>query len=256
MDDIKDLLDVVEKIRRECPWDRKQTHESLKKYLLEETYELMDAIDGGDDKRLLEELGDVLLQVLLHSQIASERKAFSFKDVAVHLKNKLIERHPHVFGKAPAEEVLKSWEERKAENRDSILDGIPKSMPALMRSQKLQDRASLAGFDFENTDQAFEKLQEEIQELKEAIQAGDRENIQHELGDILTAVVELCRLLEVDAEIALQKANDRFERRFRYMEQKAKKMGRDLRSMSLKEMDSLWLEAKKLSKDETFDSGG
>lgn len=251
MDEIKALLEVVERIRKECPWDRSQTHESLKKYLIEETYELLDAIDKKDDKALLEELGDVLLQVLMHSQIAKERGAFTFYHVAKHLKEKLVERHPHVFGCEPAQEVLKRWEEKKVKNRESVLDGIPRNMPALMRSQKLQDRASLVGFDFENTDQALEKLQEEIQELKEALKEGNRENIEHEIGDVLTAVVELCRLLKLDAEMVLQKANDRFERRFRYMEEKAKQMGRELKSMSLEEMDTLWLEAKKFDKDES-----
>lgn len=255
MDEIKTLLEVVEKIRRECPWDRSQTHESLKKYLIEETYELLDAIDKKDDKALLEELGDVFLQVLMHSQIANERGSFTFYHVVKHLKEKLVERHPHVFGCEPAHEVLKKWEEEKIKTRESVLDGIPKNMPALMRSQKLQDRASLVGFDFENLDQVLNKLEEEINELKMAIKDGEKKHIQHEIGDVLTALVELCRFLKLDAETALQKANDRFERRFRYMEEKAKQMGRELKSMNLEEMDTLWLEAKKFDEDETPDSG-
>lgn len=254
MDELKSLLEVVAKIRKNCPWDRRQTHESLKRYLLEEAYELLEAIDKKDDKLLLEELGDMLLQVLMHAQIAKEREAFDIQDIARQLRQKLIDRHPHVFGCEPAEDVLKKWEERKAKDRESILDGVPKSMPALMRSQKLQDRASLVGFDFENIQQVFDKMQEEIQELKEAIKEGDKDNIQHEIGDVLTAVVELSRFLKVDAELALQKANDRFERRFRYMERKAKEMGIELKDMSLKEMDGLWLEAKRFDKDEAFDS--
>ncbi len=254
MDELKSLLEVVAKIRKNCPWDRRQTHESLKRYLLEEAYELLEAIDKKDDKLLLEELGDMLLQVLMHAQIAKEREAFDIQDIARQLRQKLIDRHPHVFGCEPAEDVLKKWEERKAKDRESILDGVPKSMPALMRSQKLQDRASLVGFDFENIQQVFDKMQEEIQELKEAIKEGNKDNIQHEIGDVLTAVVELSRFLKVDAELALQKANDRFERRFRYMERKAKEMGIELKDMSLKEMDGLWLEAKRFDKDEAFDS--
>ncbi|WP_340695166.1 nucleoside triphosphate pyrophosphohydrolase [Hydrogenobacter thermophilus] len=254
MDELKSLLEVVAKIRKDCPWDRRQTHESLKRYLLEEAYELLEAIDKKDDKLLLEELGDMLLQVLMHAQIAKERKAFDIQDVARQLRQKLIDRHPHVFGCEPAEDILKKWEERKAKDRESILDGVPKIMPALMRSQKLQDRASLVGFDFENLQQVFDKIQEEIQELKEAIKEGNKDNIQHEIGDVLTAVVELSRFLKVDAELALQKANDRFERRFRYMEKKAKEMGIELKDMSLKEMDDLWLEAKRFDKDEAFDS--
>jgi tetrapyrrole methylase family protein/MazG family protein len=203
----------------------------------------------------LEELGDVFLQVLMHSQIAKERGSFTFYHVAKHLEEKLIDRHPHVFGNKPAHEVLKRWEEEKIKTRESVLDGVPKHMPALMRSQKLQDRASLVGFDFENLDQVLNKLEEEIEELKMAIKEGEKKHIQHEIGDVLTAVVELCRFLKLDAETVLQKANDRFERRFRYMEEKAKQMGKALKSMSLQEMDILWLEAKKFDEDETPNSG-
>jgi tetrapyrrole methylase family protein/MazG family protein len=140
--------------------------------------------------------------------------------------------------------VLKRWEEKKAKDRESVLDGVPRSLPALMRSQKLQDRASLVGFDFERIEQVFEKIAEELEELKEAIQRGDKRDVEHEVGDLLTAVVELARFLKVDAEECLQKANDRFEKRFRYMEKRAKEMGRELKDMTLEEMDRLWLEAK------------
>ncbi|HCO39803.1 MAG TPA: nucleoside triphosphate pyrophosphohydrolase, partial [Aquificaceae bacterium] len=210
----------------------------------EEAYELLDAIDSKDDKKLKEELGDLLLQVVFHSQIAKERGAFDIWDVIRELNKKLIERHPHVFGCESPEEVLKNWEERKLKERESVLDGVPKSLPALMRSQKLQDRASLVGFDFERPEQALEKLLEEIEELKGAMALKDRRELEHELGDILTAVVELGRLLGLDAELCLQKANDRFEKRFRYMEKRAKELGRNLKDMSLEEMDRLWMEAK------------
>ena len=238
------LVKVMEELREKCPWDRKQTHESLKKYLLEETYEVMDAIDSGDSQKLKEELGDILLQPLFHSQIAKERGEFDIYEVIRLLTDKLIERHPHVFGDADAEEVLKNWDKNKIESRETIFEGIPKHMPALLRSQKLQDRASKVGFDFENIDQVFGKLTEEIEELKDAIDRGDNKNIEHEIGDILTAVVELARFLGVNAEIALQKANDRFIRRFSYIEKKAKERGINLEDMSLEEMDRLWMEAK------------
>ena len=244
MDAFDELLKIMEKLRQKCPWDRKQTHESLKKYLLEETYELLDAIDSGKDEKLKEELGDLLLQVVFHAQIAKERSAFDIWDVIEGLNKKLVERHPHVFGCESPEEVLKNWEERKLKERNSVLDGVPRSMPALARSQKLQDRASLVGFDFQNIDQVFLKLEEEIQELKEALKTKDKRALEHELGDILTAVVELARFLGLDAELCLQKANDRFERRFRYMEEKAREMGKNLKDMSLEEMDRLWLDAK------------
>ncbi|MEJ5339705.1 MAG: nucleoside triphosphate pyrophosphohydrolase [Aquificaceae bacterium] len=238
------LLNIMEELRSKCPWDRSQTHQSLKKYLVEEAYELLDAIDSGDDKKLKEELGDLLLQVVFHSQIAKERSAFDIKDVIEGLSKKLVDRHPHVFGCESPEEVLRNWEERKLRERESVLDGVPRNLPALMRSQKLQDRASLVGFDFERPEQVIEKLMEELQELKEAMALGDRRELEHELGDLLTAVVELGRLLGLDAELCLQKANDRFEKRFRYMERRAREMGRELKDMTLQEMDVLWLESK------------
>ncbi len=244
MQPFEELLKIMEELRAKCPWDKSQTHESLKKYLIEEAYELLDAIDSKDDKKLKEELGDLLLQVVFHSKIAKERGAFDIWDVIRELNKKLIERHPHVFGCESPEEVLKNWEERKLKERESVLDGVPKSLPALMRSQKLQDRASLVGFDFERPEQALEKLLEEIEELKGAMALKDRRELEHELGDILTAVVELGRLLGLDAELCLQKANDRFEKRFRYMEKRAKELGRNLKDMSLEEMDRLWMEAK------------
>lgn len=239
------LLKIMEELRSRCPWDRSQTHESLKKYLIEESYELLDAIDADDDDRMREELGDLLLQVVFHSQIAKERSAFDIEDVIEGLSKKLIDRHPHVFGCESPEEVLRNWEERKLRERESMLDGVPRSLPSLMRSRKLQDRASLVGFDFERPEQVMEKLLEELGELKSAMEQGDRRGLEHELGDLLTAVVELGRLLGLDAELCLQKANDRFERRFRYMEKRARELGRDLRDMTLQEMDALWLEAKR-----------
>ena len=240
----EDLIKVMEELRKKCPWDREQTHESLKKYLIEEAYEVIDAIDSKDDKKLKEELGDLLLQVVFHSQIAKERGAFDISDVIDTLVRKLIERHPHVFGRENPEEVLKNWEKRKMEKRGSIFEGIPKHLPALMRSQKLQDRAAQVGFDFENIEQVFDKINEEIEELKESLRKGEKENIKHEIGDILTAVVELSRFLNVDAEEALQEANERFIKRFSYIEKKAKEEGRRLEEMSLEEMDKLWQEAK------------
>ncbi len=242
----EDLVRVMEDLRKRCPWDRDQTHESLKKYLIEEAYEVIDAIDSKDDERLKEELGDLLLQPVFHAQIAKERGAFDIHEVVDLLVRKLIERHPHVFGDAKPEDVLRNWERKKMEKRESVLEGIPKHLPALMRSQKLQDKASQVGFDFTHIDQVFKKIEEEMEELKESIRKGDRENLQHEIGDILTAVVELARFLGVDAEEALQKANDRFVRRFQYMERRAKELGKKLENMTLEEMDYLWNEAKRV----------
>ncbi|NPA32974.1 MAG: nucleoside triphosphate pyrophosphohydrolase [Aquificae bacterium] len=247
-----ELVRVMERLRRECPWDREQTHESLKKYLIEEAYEVLDAIDEKDDEKLREELGDLLLQVVFHSQIAKERNAFRIEDVIDGLVKKLIERHPHVFGNEKPENVLKNWEKKKMEKRESIFEGIPKHLPALMRSQKLQDRASQVGFDFRSVDEVFGKIEEELGELKQAMRSGNKEELKHEIGDILTAVVELARFLGVDAEEALQEANERFIRRFSYVEKRAKEEGRKLEEMSLEEMDRLWEEAKR---SETKESG-
>ncbi len=241
----EDLLKVMEELRKKCPWDREQTHESLKKYLIEECYEVIDAIDSKDDNKLKEELGDLLLQPVFHAQIAKERGAFTIEDVIDNLVKKLIDRHPHVFGDAEPQDVLKNWEKKKMEKRESVLEGIPKHLPALMRSQKLQDRASQVGFDFTDISQVFEKIEEEISELKESLRDEDRENIKHEIGDILTAVVELARFVGVDAESALQEANERFIRRFQYIEKRAKEMGKRLEDMSLEEMDKLWEEGKR-----------
>ncbi len=241
----EDLLRVMEKLRRECPWDREQTHESLKRYLIEEAYEVLEAIESGDDERLKEELGDLLLQPVFHAQIARERSAFTLDDVVHSLVEKLIERHPHVFGDASPEEVLKNWERRKMEERESILEGIPKHLPALMRSQKLQEKAAQAGFTFRGAEEVLEKIEEELRELRSSVKRGDRKGMEHELGDLLTAVVELARTLGLDAEEALQKANDRFLRRFSLMEKKARSEGRELGDMSFEEMNRLWEEAKR-----------
>ncbi len=241
----KDLINIMERLRKDCPWDKQQTHKSLKKYLIEEAYEVLEAIDSGDDEKLKEELGDLLLQPVFHAQIAKERGAFDIEDIIDSLVNKLIDRHPHVFGNAEAEDVLKNWEKKKMKARESILEGIPRHLPALMRSQKLQDRASQVGFDFTDISQVFAKIEEEINELKESLRAQDRENIKHEIGDILTAVVELARFVGVDAEEALQEANERFIRRFQYIERRAKEEGKRLEDMTLEEMDRLWEEGKR-----------
>ena len=239
------LYEVMKELRAKCPWDRKQSHESLLKHLLEETYEVIEAIEEGDDRKFLEELGDLLLQPVFHSIIAEERGAFTLAEMISKLREKLIERHPHVFGDEDPEKALENWERRKMEKREGIFSGVPKTMPALKRSQKLQDRASRLGFDFENTEQVFGKIEEEIRELKESLEKGERKNIEHEIGDILTAVVELARLLGVDAEIALHRANERFIRRFMKMEELARERKLELSEMSLEEMDALWEEAKR-----------
>lgn len=242
---LEELIEVFEKVRQNCPWDKAQTHQSIAKYTLEEAYELFDAINSKNDDAMKEELADLLLQVIFHSQIAKEEKKFDIYDVLELLINKLIERHPHVFKDADPKEVLENWEHTKAQKREYFLDGIPKSMPALLRCKKIQDRMAKAGFDFENINQVKEKLQEELQELEEAIKKNDKINIEHEFGDILIAIVEYGRFLGLDAETALQKANDRMIKRFNYVDKSLKQMGKNLKDASLEEMDKLWQESKK-----------
>jgi tetrapyrrole methylase family protein/MazG family protein len=247
----EDLKKIMEELRKKCPWDRKQTHESLKKYLIEETYEVIDAIDKKDWEALKEELGDLLLQPVFHAKIAEEEGKFNIDDVIDYLCKKLIERHPHVFGEEEAktaEEVLKNWEKRKLKKRKSVLEGVPKSLPALMRAEKLQKKAAKVGFDWQNIGQVKEKVQEEWKEFWEALQSGDREKIEHEFGDLLFALVNLARFLNIDPEEALQKANERFIKRFSYIEEKVKESGKPWEEFTLEELDRFWEEAKKQEK--------
>lgn len=239
-----DLVCIFEKVRQNCPWDIVQTHESLSKYILEESYELVDAIESNNKDAIKEELADVLLQVIFHSQIASEQGDFNIYDVIDVLTKKIIERHPHVFGNEDAKEVLDNWEHKKAQKREYFLDGIPKSMPALLRCQKIQDRMAKANFDFENIKQVEEKITEEFQELQEAIDLKDIKAIEHEFGDILIAIVEYGRFLGINAELVLQKANDRMVKRFNYVEKSLKLKGKHLKDASFKDMEELWNESK------------
>ncbi|RTZ61369.1 MAG: nucleoside triphosphate pyrophosphohydrolase [Gammaproteobacteria bacterium] len=243
----EDLKEIMKELRQKCPWDRKQTHESLKKYLLEETYEVLDAIDRKDWQALKEELGDLLLQPIFHARIAEEQGKFNIDDVIDHLCRKLIERHPHVFGEEKAnsaEEVLKNWEKRKLEKRNSVLEGVPKAMPALMRAEKLQKKASKVGFDWKNLSQVEEKVKEEWKEFWQALKEGKKEKIEHEFGDLLFALVNLARFLKIDPEQALQKANERFIKRFSYVEKRVKESGKKWEEFTLEELDRLWEEAK------------
>ena len=251
------LVDVVAALRGEngCPWDKAQTHETLKSNLLEETYEVLEAIDSGDPDKLREELGDLLMQVMLHSQIASEEGLFDAYDVVETITEKLIRRHPHVFGDvnvSSPQEALSNWEaikrrEKGYQDRRSILDGIPASLPSLLRARKLQGRASRVGFDWGNPKEVLPKIEEEIDELKESISSGDSRKIEEELGDLLFAIVNLARLLQVEPEEALRKANEKFIRRFKELERRAESKGRDLKSMSLEEMDEIWDQIKEES---------
>ena len=257
-----ELINVMARLRAPggCPWDREQTYASLAQYLLEECYETFDAIQEadqtGDTTNLREELGDVLLQVVFHSTIAAEKGDFTIDDVTEGVTEKLILRHPHVFGEAElktAHDVLSNWDElKKAQQKasgkvekpkESILDEVPLHFPALLEGQKLTKKAAKAKFDWENVHQIFDKLSEETDELKEAIERD--ENIEEEIGDLLFVVVNLARKLDVDAETALKKTNRKFRERFKYIERELKSNGKNLEDSSLKEMDALWNESKK-----------
>ncbi len=246
------LIDIMSALRGEkgCPWDKEQTRESLKPFLVEETYEVLEAIDEGNPEKIKEELGDLLFQIIFHCRIAEERKEFDLSDVVRKISEKMISRHPHVFGEATyetSEEVLKQWEEKKREegkSRESILEGIPRELPSLLRAHRIQARASRVGFDWKQVDDVLEKLDEEIGEFRKALKRKDRQELEDELGDVFFALVNISRFVGVNPEDALRKTISKFISRFRYIEMKAAESGRRLSGMSLEELDALWDEAK------------
>lgn len=250
LDTFEGFLAIVERLRAPdgCPWDRAQTHRSIKGYLLQESYEAIEAIEEGPPARLAEELGDLLLQIGLHAQMAAEAGEFTIKDVLRSVNGKLVRRHPHVFGDAKAsrpEEVEARWEQiKKAERggQSSVLDGVPKAMPALAQSQEYQGRAARQGFDWPDMRGVLDKVREELGEFEKA---GSQDELEHELGDILAALVNVGRKLNIDAEGALRRANDRFRRRYQYMERAALAQGRALNDLALEQQEALWQEAKK-----------
>ncbi len=253
-----DLIKIMETLRSKdgCPWDREQTHDTLLPYLLEETYEFIDSVKEKDYKNMEEELGDLLLQVLFHSQIARENKQFTIEEVINTISKKLIHRHPHVFGDRKeiqtADDVLKNWENFKKEEgkkRSSIIDGVPKSMPPIERAVKLQKKVAKVGFDWSEIKDVIKKVNEEWQELKEAIELNDRAKMEEELGDFLFSIVNLSRFLNIDPTIALHGTNKKFTKRFKRMEEMAKGENKSLENMNLKEMDYLWETAKKEERD-------
>ncbi len=228
-----------------CPWDREQTHESLVRYLIEEAYEVIEAINEGDMHKLCEELGDLLLQVVFHAALAEQKGHFDFADLTRTVSKKMVDRHPHVFGSMhlqTSEDVLDIWEDfKRKEGKTSLLEGIPKGLPALMRAEKIQEKASRVGFDWPSVQGALDKFKEELDELAEA---QNDEEIVEEMGDVLFALVNVARFKKVEPEQALQQANDKVTRRFNYIEQKVKESGRTFADLSLAEMDQIWDEAK------------
>ncbi len=250
-----DLVEIMKLLRGEggCPWDAEQTHESIKKDFIEETYEVIEAINKKDSVLLCEELGDVMLQVVFHTEMEREKNVFTIDDVTDGICKKLIERHPHVFGDVVvngSEDVLSNWDTIKRKSKgqktqSQAMTFVPRELPALMRSTKVQKKAAKAGFDWKNADDVWDKLDEEIDELKGAVSSGDKKNVEEELGDVLFTVVNLSRFLDCDAEEALTVATDKFIDRYTKVEKLAEERKIDMKSSSLEQLDKLWEEVKK-----------
>lgn len=253
MTEFDDLVAVMARLRAPdgCPWDREQTHASIRKYVIEEAYEVAEAIDHGDPRELCTELGDLLLQVVFHGRMAEEAGAFSVRDVCRAVVDKLRRRHPHVFGDVgvrDADEVSKNWEEIKAAERGpdaSVIDGVPRALPGLQRAERIAEKASRVGFDWSSPEPVLEKLDEERAELAEALAGGDPERIGDEIGDLLFTVANLARKLDQEPEALLGRAVDRFDRRFRQMEATARAAGEDLRRLGAPALEARWQAAKK-----------
>lgn len=245
----EDLVELISILRKECPWDRKQTHDSIKDNLIEEAYEAIDALDQQNFEEFKKELGDLMLHVVFHSKMASENSTFDIGDVIQTLMEKLIRRHPHVFGDADVDDenqVAENWENIKLkEGKKSTLDGLPVHLPALIKAQRMQEKAANVGFDWPKWHQAWEKLDEELQEFRETLEEGDQKASEDEFGDVLFSLVNISRYFNLNAEDSLRKTNKKFEKRFRYIEKKLKSQGKTPKESTLEEMDSYWNEAKK-----------
>lgn len=244
------LLTIMEELRAKCPWDKKQTMQTLRHLTIEETYELGDAILDNDFKEIKGELGDLLLHIVFYAKIGSESKHFDIGDVANGICEKLINRHPHIYGDvtvANEEEVKQNWEKIKLkEGKKSVLEGVPRSLPALVKASRIQDKVAGVGFDWEEPQQVFEKVKEELAELQEEIQAGDKAKIESEFGDVLFSMINYARFLGVNPENALERTNKKFSKRFQYLEKEAQNKGISLQDMTLDEMDVYWEAAKKI----------
>lgn len=249
------LLDIMDELREKCPWDKKQTFESLRPNTIEETYELCDAIMKKDINDIRKELGDVLLHVVFYSKLASETNSFDIADVCNSLCEKLIFRHPHVFGDGAAKtagEVEQTWEQIKRKEKDgnkSVLSGVPEALPALIKAYRIQDKARNVGFDWEDRSQVWDKVYEEIEEWKAEVEKEDKEKMEEEFGDVLFSLINTARLYKINPENALEKTNRKFIRRFNYLEEHTLKAGKELKDMTLEEMDKYWNEAKKLERE-------
>lgn len=242
------LLTIMDDLREKCPWDRKQTIHTLRQQTIEELYELTDAITESDFKGMKEELGDLLLHIVFYSKIGAEQQQFNIADVITGVCDKLVARHPHIYGDVKVEneeDVKQNWEKLKLkEGKESVLSGVPKSLPALVKSMRLQEKAKQVGFEWENKDQVWEKVEEEMEELKEVVESNNADEMEAEFGDLLFSLVNYSRFMKIDAENALERTNKKFIRRFRAMEGMAAATGQQLDEMSLTEMDALWNKVK------------
>ncbi len=248
-DTFDDFMAIVRRLRKDCPWDREQTHSSIAPLLIEEAYEVKESIEDNDDDELRKELGDVLLHAVMHSVIAEERGAFDFTDVVQSISKKLVRRHPHVYGEesaASAEEVAGNWEQIKMkERKDSLFESMPKALPALQRADRVQEKASKVGFDWEDRNDVWAKVVEEMEEFHEAAEAGtSADAIEDEFGDLLFSLVNYARFIGIAPEEALQRTTNKFIRRFQHIETRLKETGKTFQESSLEEMDSFWNEAK------------
>jgi XTP/dITP diphosphohydrolase len=246
------LLDIMDELREKCPWDKKQTLESLRHLTIEETYELADAILENDLPEIQKELGDVLLHIVFYAKIGSEKKAFDIGDVANSICDKLISRHPHIYGDVKVDsidDVKRNWEQLKLkEGKESVLEGVPKSLPAVVKASRIQEKVAGVGFDWKKQEQVWEKVLEELAEFNEEVKAGNKENTEKEFGDVLFSMINYARFIGVHPENALEKTNKKFINRFQYLEKEAKKEGKDISEMSLVEMDVYWEKSKEFFK--------
>lgn len=246
------LLDIMDELREKCPWDKKQTLESLRHLTIEETYELADAIVENDLQEIKKELGDVLLHLVFYAKIASEKKAFDIGDVANTISDKLISRHPHIYGDLTVEneeDVKRNWEQIKLkEGKKSVLEGVPKNLPAVIKASRIQEKVAGVGFDWEKPEQVWGKVQEELGELNEEIKKGNKESTEKEFGDVLFSMINYARFIDVNPENALEKTNKKFINRFQFLENAAKKEGKNLSEMTLTEMDVHWEKSKEYFK--------
>ena len=246
---INRLVEIMDELREKCPWDKKQNIHTLRQQTIEETYELADAITGSDWNAIKEELGDLLLHIIFYSKIGQEQNKFTLQEVIDGICDKLIKRHPHIYGNVKVndeEDVKKNWEQIKLkEGKNSVLSGVPKSLPAMVKAMRIQEKAKQVGFEWATKEQVWEKVEEEKQELLDAVKSGKKENIEEEAGDLFFSVINYVRFLDVDAENSLELTNKKFIKRFCQMEEVVQKKGKNLSEMTLSEMDAIWNEIKK-----------